>query len=226
MNNPPSIVILMCLILLWSQSLMAETTVGLASWQLGDKEPRLTIRLDDQLSKKQINLINSGFSTYTSLEIILPEGKFTDETTLFKSECTVKYDTWEEHYDISRLGSQTHLEKVKSFKVFSDQCLTASLADHPSLKYFNKNGGQLKATLQLDQISKDRAEDIRDWLIKQQSGVVKGLFAHMLGDLKLSEILRITIQIPPFAQNLRIDPEAEIEVIAIYPGKNKGEEKR
>jgi hypothetical protein len=197
------------------QTAFGETIVGLATWQLDKTEPQLRIRLENQLSKKQINLINSGFSTYTSLEIILPEGRFTEETRLFKSECTVKYDTWEEYYDIVKLRNKTNLEKIRSFKVFSDYCLTATVTKHKALQYFVKHGGQLKATLKLDQISADRAEKIREWLIKQQSGVVKGLFSHMLGDLKLSEILRITIQIPSYALN--IDPEEETEVIVSYP---------
>lgn len=208
---------ILILVIHWVQAtpLFGETIVGIASWMVDKEKPQLKIHLEDQLSKKQVKLINSGFSTYSHLEIILPEGKFSKERTLFSVECTVKYDTWEEYYDIIKINKKVGLEKAKSFKTFADSCLTAYLSEQTDLDYFIKNGGLLKASLKLDQIGADRADNIREWLIKQQSGVVKGLFSHMLGDLKLSEVIRITIQIPPLAaQN---NATSKSEVIAQQP---------
>ena len=230
--------LLISLAALWggsaAQKAFGETIVGLASWQKEkEKEkgkargnPKLTIKLEEQLSKKQLKLLNSGFSTYSAIEIILPEGKFTQKEVLFKSECTIKYDTWEEVYDTTFLTTGKTRKGLKNLDLIKDKCLTATITSHPSLSYFYKNGGILHATMKLDQISKDRAEKIRQWLIKQQGGVVKGLFAHMLGDLSLSEMLHISIHIPPYRAKVpkkAYDLEEEIEVIAIYPRMYKKE---
>ena len=192
----------------------AETIVGVASWEVQAGGPTLIIKVDEHLSKKQVTLVNSGFSTYSDFVVTLPAGKFTPEMAIFKSQCTVKYDTWEEIYDIVRIDKDVNLTQVKDFKTFAEHCLKASIKNHKALDYFAKHGGQLRASLKLDQISQERAQKIRKWLIKQQSGVVKGLFSHMLGDLQVSESLVIKIQIPPYAMNL--DTE-EDEVISIYP---------
>lgn len=196
---------------------MAQNDNETAQWQIEKDKTKLRIYLEKHLSKKQIKLIKSGFSTYTSLEIFLPRGQFTERKSLYRSECTVKYDTWEEYYDISIQGYTKGIEKAKSFEKFSEFCLVAHLEKDSSLNYFYRNGGVLYATLKLDQISKDRATNIRKWLIKQQSGVIKGLFAHMLGDLNLTEELNVNIKIPPFSKNAGLDPEWETEIMAIYP---------
>tara|TARA_B100001094_G_scaffold59653_1_gene55097 strand:- start:96 stop:743 length:648 start_codon:yes stop_codon:yes gene_type:complete len=190
-----------------------ETSVGIANWGLRDNNPVVVIDMLDHLTRKQKNLITSGFSTYSSLQIILPEGKYTPERAIFESQCTIKYDTWEEYYDIFRMDTEKNTRKIKTLQDVVNICLMAEVTDIQALKYFIKKGGKLKAKLQLEQISKDRAKKIRSWLVKQQSQVVRGLFSHMLGDLKLSEEVVITIIIPP----KRVQKQKKVEVIAIYP---------
>ena len=189
--------ILFCLML--PTHLRGETNVGVGKWTNSDKDSQLQVSIDfrDHLTKKQKTLISSGFSTYSALTIILPKGKYSPERVIFESQCTIKYDTWEEYYDIIRLDSGAEYNKVKGFPAMAKICLLASVKDKPALTYFAKNGGILKGRLQLDQISKERAAKIRDWLVKQQSQVVRGLFSHMLGDLKLTEEIHIDILISP-----------------------------
>ena len=182
-----------------SAPVRGETNVSVGKWMNSDKDSHLQVSIDftDHLTEKQKNLISSGFSTYSALTIILPKGKYSPERVIFESQCTIKYDTWEEYYDIIRLDSGAEHNKVKGFPAMAKICLLASVKDKPALTYFAKNGGILKGRLQLDQISKERAAKIRDWLVKQQSQVVRGLFSHMLGDLKLTEEIHIDILISP-----------------------------
>jgi hypothetical protein len=43
----------------------------------------------------------------------------------------------------------------------------------------------------------DEASKIKDWLVKQQSGLMQGLYSHMLGDLQLGGRSEVTLDIPP-----------------------------
>lgn len=200
-----------------------ETSVGSAKWLVNGGNLKLYMDLANQLSKKQKILINSGFSTYTVLEIRRPESERNPEKVVFKAECTVNFDTWEETYDILRIDQNKRIDKAKGFKVFAQSCLTAILIDQVMLDFFAKSGGYFVANLRIDQISADRAKSIREWLIKQQSGVVKGLFSHMLGDIKVSEDVTIRIEVPPYA--FLNGTQQENEVMALYP-EDKDEAKR
>ncbi len=186
-----------------------------AQWEMVSGKLNLKVAVQNQLSKKQKNLIQSGFSTYSVLEIFRPEGQYTPETSLFRAECTVNYDTWEETYDVYRIDTKKRIEKAKAFKSYADTCLSAVIDDSGVLEYFAKAGGYFWADLRIDQISQDKAEEMRQWLIKQQSGVVKGIFSHMLGDIKVSEQVRIKVEIPVYALNH--NPEDEHEIMALYP---------
>jgi len=197
-----------------------NTQVGFATWEGRSHQAKLMLRLGDQLTKAQIALINSGFSTYSALTVLLPEGKFTPETELAKIECTVKYDTWEETYDLARIDPEVSLTTARAFTAFVDTCLQVEIKHPTALQYFRQNGGHLWVHLRLDQISPDLAQNIRAWLIKQQSGVIKGLFSHMLGDMKLSEKTAIKFQIAPL--QVAVDPTEEQEVMALYPQIKRG----
>ena len=172
----------------------------LAKWYGKEKKIALNINVIDQISEKQKKLINSGFSTYSQLKIIRPRTPLTDERVLFKSQCTVKFDTWEEHYDLASLNENFKTMEFKEFGTYVEKCLTANIVDHTIYGQFHQNGGLVTAILQLNQISQDKSEKIREWLINQQSGVMQGLFSHMLGDLKLSEKISVEVYIPPFAE--------------------------
>ena len=53
------------------------------------------------------------------------------------------------------------------------------------------------ATLVVKQTSPEEANDIKDWLVKQQSGVMQGLFSHMVGELMLNQTVVVAVEIAP-----------------------------
>ena len=151
----------------------------LANWKNKGKKVVLAISVVEQISEKQKKLISSGFSTYSLLNIVRPKTPLTEEKVLFKSQCTVKFDTWEEHYDLARLNENFKTMQIEDFGTYTKLCLTAVIDDSDIYGPFYKNGGTVEAELQLNQISQNKSEKIREWLINQQSGVMQGLFSHM-----------------------------------------------
>ena len=189
--------------------------VTLASWHTGkDKAVVMHVQLTEQLSKRQKDLISSGFSTHSELEIKTFERDDQPEQILFRSQCTVKFDTWEEIYDIARIDTDFATVTAKSFEAYSDMCLTARVSGAALMIELAKTGGSVRATLRVNQITTEKAAKIREWLIKQQSGMMQGLFAHMLGDLKLFEEIDVVVQVPPLAGQA-----AKGRTIVLFPEK-------
>ena len=169
----------------------------------------LNVKLTDYLSTQQKELINSGFSTFSQLTIYednpglakaLARREGGGIKPLWSISCSVKFDTWEERYEVVRLEKDVRPEQAKDFSVYSDLCLGLQVKSGDDWQRFQKTGGKLRAFLVLDQIAADQAAQIKDWLVKQQSGIIQGLFSHMLGDFKLSEKLDITLHVPPAAR--------------------------
>jgi hypothetical protein len=84
---------------------------------------------------------------------------------------------------------------VKDYKDWASYCLRYELRKTDLLSRFKK-GGNLNAVLQIRQSSPDEASKIKKWLVRQQSGFMQGLYAHMLGDFQFRGSIRINIQIP------------------------------
>ena len=192
-----------------------NTHTPFAKWEVVDKKLHLIINLETQLSDKQKTLINSGFSSYSEMEIYSPRAGIFPAKTIYKSKCTVKFDTWEERYELTRIDQKFTAESLKAFSDYSDLCLTAKVIDPEIIEKFSKEGGSVRGQLTINQISSDKSEEIKEWLIKQQSGVMQGLFSHMLGDLKLSEKESILIRIP----SLKEAEMKPIKVNRLYPKK-------
>src|SRR5205807_2653431 len=58
----------------------------------------------DQLTTKQLSLINSGFSTYSILVVKDADpDDFVRGKELYRITCTTKFDPWEERYETARL---------------------------------------------------------------------------------------------------------------------------
>lgn len=204
-----------------ADKLFADSPIltNLAKWQISKKEAVIVIELSDHLSTKQKSLINSGFSTYSEMEIFIPKSEMIEKVVIFQSKCTVKFDTWEEIYNIIRLDKSVEMTKNRDFKSYANICLTAKISNERYIKLFTSNGGLVKGVFKINQISSNRSAKIREWLIKQQSGVMKGLFSHMLGDIKLIEEIEISIRVPPLAS---ADKKGK-PVIVLYPESPRGD---
>lgn len=181
-------------------------------WTKRDNRPSLHISLVSLLTAQQKDLVNSGFSTFSQIAIFPDTGavpKERDEKKsgkmiqpLWQIACSVKFDTWEERYEVVRLEKEAKPEQVRDFDLYSQRCLSLTATEGDILTELSRSGGRLRAVLLLDQIAADQAAQIKDWLVKQQSGIIQGLFAHMLGDMKLSERGEFFITIPPAGRDL------------------------
>lgn len=157
----------------------------------------LMVNVSDLLTPAQREIVNSGFSTFTILAI--SDKKVIENEPLPDSKvaCSVKYDTWEERYSVIRVDpAPLRTLTVKDYKSWADECLTINIENKSLLAGFS-SGGTLHAILQIRQSSPDEGAKIKNWLVRQQSGFMQGLYAHMLGDFQFKGSVRVIIQVPP-----------------------------
>jgi hypothetical protein len=116
--------------------------------------------------------------------------------------CSVKFDAWQESFEVIKI--MDHPEKtssepviVKDLDAFGELCLTADLEFEKTNKSLVQQGGVFLATMIVKQTSREETAKIKGWLIKQQSGVIQGLFSHMLGELTLQQKVHTELVIPP-----------------------------
>jgi hypothetical protein len=171
-----------------------------AKWSMDDKtlglEKSLIVNVSDLLSPAQREIVNSGFSTFTLFAI--STNKLTDQDALpeMRVVCSVKYDTWEEKYQLIKIDpGPTQTSIASDYKSWADECLTYRIKSDTLLESLAQ-GGTLNAILQIRQSSPDEASKIKKWLVRQQSGFMQGLYAHMLGDFQFRGTVKINITVP------------------------------
>ena len=169
-----------------------------AKWTISPTGPIVSVALDSHLTPRQIKLIQSGFSTFSIIEIRDYQNRDSlDPAHLIgKVSCTVKYDTWQEDFELAQINDRMEAKTVKTYRRYADLCLRGVVVEPEVIKRFAKEGGQVVVSLYIDQIAASKAEEIKEWLIRQQSGVMQGLFSHMLGDLKSSQRIDLIVTVP------------------------------
>jgi hypothetical protein len=189
-----------------SQEEVKSIPVALAEWQKTEQGEAIGIVLRDLLNKKQINMINGGFTTVSQIRIVsIPyfdgitieslDREFEDEIEVDRVLCSVKFDAWEETYDVANIYPRGAAKVLKTFDEFAQSCLVSTISDEKILESLNR-GGILVAEIQVKQTSYTEAKEIKEWMIKQQSGVMAGLFSHMLGNVQLAQSKVISVSIP------------------------------
>lgn len=176
--------------------------VSTGQWTTRNQKPAVLAPVHEFVSSKQKSMITSGFPTWTSLTIaILNPGETSISESdiarraIYEGNCAVTFDTWEERYEVDRLtGPATHLT-VDSFEAYAAECLTGVIADAGNISKLEA-GGLLVAALTVKQSSPEETAKIKEWLVKQQSGVMQGLFSHMLGDLSLQATAHVILRVP------------------------------
>jgi hypothetical protein len=169
-----------------------------AQWEQARDRPSLRINLAGSLTDQQRKLLYSGFSTFSHLEVRWLDGN-ARRSLVFISECTIKFDLWEEKFELLHFLERRKENSLKSFQQYTDLCLQADISNQSNIAQMASQGARLEVRLDISQVSNEFAQDVRSWLIQQQSGVMRGLFSHMLGDLKLSESTQIVVVAPPLA---------------------------
>ncbi len=168
-----------------------------AQWEHNkDSKTSLRINLTESLTEQQKKLLYSGFSTFSHLEVRWLDNDIR-RTLVFISECTIKFDLWEEKFELLHFLEARKENSLKSFQQYTDLCLQADISSQSNIAQIARLGARLEVRLDISQVSNEFAQDVRSWLIQQQSGVMRGLFSHMLGDLKLSESTQTVVLVPP-----------------------------
>jgi hypothetical protein len=193
----------------YSDEPRTATTVG--KWVETDQNRSLFISVSDLLTPSQREIVNSGFSTFTLLTMsdqIFPQKieaaglvdtspTEKDSIPEFRLACSVKFDTWEERYQLIRMDpAPVKNFMTKDYKSWANECLLFTITS-PELLNQLANGGSLIATLQIRQSSPDEGAKIKNWLVRQQSGFMQGLYAHMLGDFQFRGTIKVVVQVPP-----------------------------
>lgn len=171
----------------------------LAAWHKGVNGPAIHIDITTLLSQEQREIVRSGFTTFTLFSVSEKKTKDQNLSGDYRVVCKVKYDTWEERYTTTKIeplpvGSFSG----NSLDSWSRECLQQTIVDTKMSKNLS-NGGQLFGTLIIRQSSLDESAKIKEWLVKQQSGLMQGLYSHMLGDMQLGGRLDMVIDIPPIS---------------------------
>jgi hypothetical protein len=130
------------------------------------------------------------------------------ELLLWSSSCTVKFDAWDESYEVTRYdpSRENHKSDSAIFRKFSDYgdfCLTATMPLSDTVVKVAAKGQKLIGRLTVQQMSAEEGARIKEWLVRQQSGLMQSLFKHMLGELALHQSLAVSISIPQVPQGGR-----------------------
>lgn len=206
---------LLALSFLWEIQVQAQAILQSsvhAKWDLKSNQHALTISLADLLTPGQRDMIHSGFTTFAIFRTgDLPtktRPSSNEESPLSQISCTVKYDTWEDRYEVVRLDPpppQTHV--FKTYRDWAETCLTIEISEPAQIKQW-QTLGTVPAVLTIRQSTADESAKIKAWLVKQQSGFMQGLYAHMLGNFQYQNSMRIKIhvsQLPDNTQEKRSD---------------------
>lgn len=157
---------------------------------------RLIINVADILTPSQREIINSGFTTFSVFSVGETSDSNGKPSPFFRLSCTVKYDTWEDRYDVHKLDPPPLAsETVKDYKSWSSMCLEIIIDDPKVLAEF-ENNGEISGMLNIRQSTPEEGAKIKNWLVKQQSGFMQGLYAHMLGNFQYQHRSPIRIVIP------------------------------
>ena len=189
----------------------------LPKWGQSHGHAELSIALGEALAPKQRTIIGGGFTTLTQLTITTlstsRQGDGADRDgavpppQIAALSCSVTYDAWEETYSVTTLDDeQPTTRTLKTYADLADLCLTARIAAPDRLVQL-RGGGVVRGTLTVRQTSPEEATRIKQWLVRQQSSLLQGLFSHMLGELSLSQALELTIDVPAMAAGSGPDPE-------------------
>ncbi len=223
---PPLLIPLMylalpCTLEASAQAEEAKVVLVVARWEMKENGPVLVIPFSDALTDKQKNMITGGFTTVSQLSVRLPgHNAGTEPGVVFNSQCSVKFDAWEETYDIVRVQSENSKPFVsKDFTEYASVCLTGDIRDNNIIKRFNSQGGYLQAQLTVKQTSAEEALKIKDWLIQQQSGVMQSLFSHMLGDISLHQTHVVNIRVPKRTETSEPATKQEPAVVPVKKGR-------
>lgn len=199
-----------------SQAIFISVTIGFPSnislsqeqrsvltnsqWVVDEGSAGILIDVSNALTSSQQDIVNSGFSTFTLLAIRDDKFQSVDSTPEIRVVCSVKYDTWEERYQAVRV-EPAPIESfvIKDYRDWAKQCLQIKVRS-PELVNKLKSGGHLSGILQIRQSSPDESAKIKSWLVRQQSGFMQGLYAHMLGDLQFQGAVKLDIKVPVFAK--------------------------
>lgn len=169
-------------------------------WQeTSDTGEKLLIDPSSLLNSKQKNLIYSGFPAYSLVELIVKNGD--EYITVRAKECAIQYDLWDEDFvdllrPLSNNKTKLSYERYTDARAYYNTCLSIRLNDSPQVRTLIQSSQIVKVRVAFTQLSGKTTSNITKWLVGQQSKVLKGLFSHMLGELKLSETSEHMVKLP------------------------------
>lgn len=167
-----------------------------AKWEISEKTPRIVINVSDVLTPAQREIINSGFTTFSVFSLDENNDTAGISFITYRRSCTVKYDTWEDRYEVNKIDPAPFQNAtVKDYKSWSQLCLEIVI-DDPKLLNFLEQDGEIIASLNVRQSTAEEGAKIKSWLVKQQSGFMQGLYAHMLGNFQYQHKSVVRIGIP------------------------------
>ena len=162
-----------------------------SNWKTGSKKSELIIDSSPFLSQPQKKIIYSGLPAYSSVTLISNQGG--SEKILQRKSCGIQYDLWNENIE-TLYGSKEQAKVFKSIQEYYKNCIAIDFKiSRQNLALIDGSQSPLRLKLSFTQLTGATSAEIKDWLIGQQSAVLKGLFSHMLGDLQLEESISFKV---------------------------------
>lgn len=186
------------------------------NWQKHETELVMNLSLAELLTPKQRQMIEGGFTTFSQLSFFAVDGqgRIDRDQEVFQIRCSVKYDAWEEEFDVVKMSSKPQTKLLRSFDTYAELCLQGWLSQTVMTDAALGPSSGLVAELSVIQTSIEEEKKIKEWLISQQSGVMQTLFSHMLGELSLHQKLTVKLTIPDIPETMGSGP--------LKPAKDKG----
>lgn len=179
--------------LLYETSLIAAPKVIHGYWSKSKDEKHLEIPFLNHLPSNYLEIIQSGFSTFTRIKISFPlQGNHFHSTSI---DCSVLYDTWEEKYDIIQLSPFHQVRSAKNIQNYAKGCLAVKFPNTQFIRDLILKKTKIPASIRVEQISQKQLQNIKGWLVQQQSPLIQNLFSHMLGQLKVEDEIRFIVDL-------------------------------
>ncbi len=164
------------------------------TWYINQKsKPKLKVIFTKGLTTKQVKTIEAGFTTYSRLEMIDTDS----QELISQTSCTVVYDLWEEKYTVISSKSPTLQTITGDLNKYTDECLSLKVEDDRGLKFFKDQEKKVRLQLHVEQLSEEKIDEVRLWLLEKQASSIKEIFRNLLEDPSLKNSVYMETYIKP-----------------------------
>lgn len=137
----------------------------------------LSMKTETFIPAKQKEMFTDGFSIYSTLIAKHPDISSKGE---IKVSCVFTFDSWNERFKIVKENEQS-IFTPQSIEILFDKCFKVDI----SKSFLMNNYGSLNISIKIDPVSRETAEDMKEWLKHSQPGPIKPIIQLLFDDSSL-----------------------------------------